>query len=183
MAGTTVPRAHNWWCPDTLASMTLEKSSSFHIFWYWGPQVKPSSWECSLLGISSGCCGQVGISLQERGEALGGTSIETKPLGVCSGTFHSNSQPRKPTLSLALVAWEIIWVWKSAAALWTFFVTTTWPPALTITSVHQTSGAVNDSCLQERFWSEYCRKITNPTDFQKSQLQLVNFPHNHEGEK
>ena len=26
-------------------------------------------------------------------------------------------------------------------------------------------------------------KSTNTTDFQKNQLKLVNFPHNHEGEK
>ena len=30
--------------------------------------------------------------------------LRYKPLGVCSGTFHPNSQPRKPTFPKALVA-------------------------------------------------------------------------------
>ena len=74
-------------------------------------------------------------------------------------------------------------MWKSAASLWTFSVTTTCPPALTITSDSPDLGLLTDSCLQERSCGEYCRKITNMIDFQKIQLQLVNLPHNHEGEK
>ena len=88
-----------------LASMTLEKSASFHIFWCWGPQLKPPSWECSLLGLLSTACGsgweQPGAG---GGEASGGRSSETQALSVCSGTFHMNSQPRKPTFPKAPVA-------------------------------------------------------------------------------
>ena len=38
------------------------------------------------------------------GGALGGEIIRYKPLGVCSATLHSNSQPGKPTFPKALVA-------------------------------------------------------------------------------
>ena len=38
------------------------------------------------------------------GGAVGGEIIRYKPLGVCSATLHSNSQPRKPTFPKALGA-------------------------------------------------------------------------------
>ena len=38
---------------------------------------------------------------------------------------------------------------KSAAALWTFSVTTTWSPLHTRTSIHKAWGSDNDSCPQE----------------------------------
>ena len=47
---------------------------------------------------------QVGMSLKGRGEALRGRSSETQALRVCSGEFHSNSQPRKPPFPKALFA-------------------------------------------------------------------------------
>ena len=43
---------------------------------------------------------QVDMSLKGRGKALGGSSSETQALG----TFHSNSQSRKPTFPKALGA-------------------------------------------------------------------------------
>ena len=38
------------------------------------------------------------------GEASGGRIVRHKPLGVCSGTFHSKSQPKKSTFPQALTA-------------------------------------------------------------------------------
>ena len=49
------------------------------------------------------------------------------------------------------------WAWRSAAALWTFPVTTTCTPVHTGTSIHEAYGAANDSGPQERSWGGYCR--------------------------
>ena len=70
---------------------------SFQFSWCWGSQLKPPSQECSLLAPQQGAVAPVEMSLEERGEALGGTLVRHKALGVCSGTFHSNSQLRKST--------------------------------------------------------------------------------------
>ena len=54
---------------------------------------------------------------------------------------------------------------------------------LWVPPIQQISGTVNDSCLQERSWGEYCRKKYKHNRLSKNQLKLINFPHNHEGEK
>ena len=70
----------------------------------------------------------------------------------CSGTFHSNSQPRKPSCPR-----NQRWPGKSAVTLWTLSVTTTAPPALTGTSVSQALGSDNASCPQDMSWGRNCR--------------------------
>ena len=57
-------------------------------------------------------------------EFQGKERMRNKHLGVWSGTFHTNSQPRKVTLSKTLVMLEQEMAWRSAAPLWTFPLTT-----------------------------------------------------------
>ena len=47
---------------------------------------------------------QAGMSLEGVGGAFGEEIVRLRPLGVCSGTAHSNSEPRKLSLRKALVA-------------------------------------------------------------------------------
>ena len=48
--------------------------------------------------------GKIRMSQEVKSEALGEEVVGHKPLGVYSGTFHSNSQPRKQTFTKALVS-------------------------------------------------------------------------------
>ena len=50
-----------------LPSRTLESSPSRQGSWWWGPQFKSPSWECSLLGPLAGVVAQSGMSLEGRG--------------------------------------------------------------------------------------------------------------------
>ena len=79
------------------------------------------------------------------------------PLSYCSGMFHSNSQPRKPSCPKALVAQGTRdGLGGRADTLWTLSVTTTASLALTGTSVSQALESVNDSCPQLS-WGRNCR--------------------------
>ena len=78
----------------------LGKSRSLQVSWCWGPQFKASSWECSLLGPSPEVVAKAWMSVQGRSLEV----VRHKPLSVCSGTFHSNSQPKRPALLKVLDA-------------------------------------------------------------------------------
>ena len=145
LAGTRVPSAPKWCWPDPVALKTLEKSPCLHASWSWVSQLKPPSWESSLLGTYEPSAGCWGSGRDEPG--VGGVvnlwreeAVRPKPLAACSATFHSNSQPRKPALLKALVAWGTGRAWQSAAALWAFTVTTACPLRLTGTSNSQGLG-------------------------------------------
>ena len=47
-----------------------------------------------------------GSRVEGRDGVLGEGIVRLKPLGVCSGTVHSNSPKRKATFFKALVAWN-----------------------------------------------------------------------------
>ena len=78
----------------------LGKSRSLQVSWFWGPQFKAPSWECSLLGPSPEVVGKAWMIVQGRSLEV----VRHKPLSVCSGTFHSNSQPKRPALLKVPVA-------------------------------------------------------------------------------
>ena len=52
LAETRIPSATHWWWPDPLGLRARVKSPSIQAL-VLGPQLKPPSWECSLLGTSA----------------------------------------------------------------------------------------------------------------------------------
>ena len=133
-AGTTSPRAPREWWHYPLSSKAWEKSRNLQVSWCWGLQFKAPPRESSLLGRPlPGIVAKVGMSLQGRSLEV----VRHKPLSVCSGTFHSNSQPKRPALLKVLVAGGPELGMKKCCLLWTFPVTTTCTPVLTGTSIHK----------------------------------------------
>ena len=88
--------------------ISRQNSAGFNLCWSWGPQLKPPPpWECQLLALKQPLQCTVdpeGITLHGPFvyEALGGKGVRLKHFSVCSGKFHSVSQPRKPTCPQAL---------------------------------------------------------------------------------
>ena len=133
-AGTTSPRAPREWWHYPLSSKAWEKSRNLQVSWCWGLQFKAPPRESSLLGRPlPGIVAKVGMSLQGRSLEV----VRHKPLSVCSGTCHSNSQPKRPALLKVLVAGGPELGMKKCCLLWTFPVTTTCTPVLTGTSIHK----------------------------------------------
>ena len=99
---------------------------------YSGPLVLVSPAEASFLRAqtpwprSREPCPRLGW-VWAGGGAFGEEIVRPKPLGVCSGTVHSNSEPRKPTFPKALVTcgitFEHEWVLPPCGQS----VTTCWP--------------------------------------------------------
>ena len=90
-------------------------------------------------------------------------------MGVCSGTFHPNSQPRKPAFPKALVAGgtrvgheEVLPPCGHFLKLQLVYRHLLAPP------IQKACGADNDSCYQKKVLSQVLQKgIPNTTDFQK----------------
>ena len=107
------------------------------------------------------------------------------PLICCSGTFHSNSQPRKPSCPDSGCLRNQRWPGESAAILWTHSVTTIAPPALTAAAAaagaywHLYFSAVLRTCPGAGI-AEINSKHNRLSG---SQLPQVNFPHTIHGKK
>ena len=143
-------------------AISWKNSAGLNLCWSWGSQLKlPPPWEWCLLAPKQ----PLQCTMDPEGITLHGPSVyealgvvRLKPFLVCSGKFHTISEPRKPTCPQALLSpSNQRWTWKSVALLWTFSVTTTWSPLLTDTSIHKAWGSDNDSCPQEISYDRHLR--------------------------
>ena len=92
-----------------------------------------------------------------------------KPFSGCSGTFHSFSQHRKLTSPSLCLLQELEVGIKSAAALWTFPVTTTDHRSLLAPLIHKGWAAALDRCPQEMSCGGYCKiKSQTQNNFQEA---------------
>ena len=92
-----------------------------------------------------------------------------KPFSGCSGTFHSFSQHRKLTSRSFCLLQELEVGIKSAAALWTFPVTTTDHRSLLAPLIHKGWAAALDCCPQEMSCGGYCKiKSQTQNNFQEA---------------
>ena len=84
---------------DPLTSKTLKKSPNLQF-----PGAGVPGGSAAFWAPHQGQVRKVGMRVVGWGEASGGRIVRHKPLGVCSGTFHSKSQPPKSTFPQALTA-------------------------------------------------------------------------------
>ena len=91
-----------------------------------------------------------------------------KPFSGCSGTFHSFSQHRKLTSPSLCLLQELEVGIKSAAALWTFPVTTTDHRSLLAPLIHKGWAAAHDSALRKCPGAGTARYIPNTNNFQEA---------------
>ena len=105
LAGTIDPSAPKGWWPDALATRILERSPSLQVCWFWCPQLKSLSRVQRPRHVSRKQCPRSGWVWKEGWSLKGKREWDTRPW-CFSGTFHSYSQPRKPTFLKSQFAWR-----------------------------------------------------------------------------
>ena len=165
--------------------ISRQNSANFNLSWCWGSQLKPPSWECSLLAPKHPQLCSVdpeGISLDGLfARCFGGNSSETQALS-CLLRSHSTlfeSPGNQLVQRIFLPQGTRKHEKKCAALLWTLSVTTTWSPLLTGT-IHKTSLQFNCSvCNPMTAACQASLSITNSRSLLKlMSIELV-MPSNH----